>query len=166
MNIVRALLLTAALGLLATGCASEEKADATTDKVSSLDATFMPDSLLGYDLEPEATADLDTVSRSYIDAVRLYSLRDGDQLIATVQVGRFVEGAKWSSRSFQRSVLNQIGASTPNAIRLGDDTVFVTAGVKQRLAVWFRDGYLFVLGTRDEFDRPRSLLRESLEVTP
>lgn len=167
MMVQRALVLLALVGMLGAGCASEDKALATTtDKVQVLDAPFVPDTLLGYALEPEKTEGLDDVDRSYIEAVRLYSLREGDQLIATLQVGRFVEGVKWDTRSFQRGVLNQIGASTPNPIRLGEEIVFVTAGVKQRLAVWFRDGHLFVLGTRDEFARPRTLLREALEVKP
>ena len=167
MRVVRLLLALTLVGMLGAGCASEDKAEATTaSKVKPLDASFVPAELLGFKLDPEKTAGLDEVDRSYIEAVRLFSLRDGDQLVATLQVGRFVEGVEWAKRSFQRSVLNQIGASTPNPIRLGEDTVFVTAGVKQRLAVWFRDGYLFILGTRDEFDKPRTLLREALEVQP
>ena len=167
MRLVRALLLLAAIAVLGAGCAAEDKAAAnTTNHVEALDAAFVPATLLGYALEPEKTEGLGDVTRSHVEAVRLFSLRDGDQLVATLQVGRFVAGVEWNTRSFQRGVLNQIGASAPNPIRLGEDTVFVTAGVKQRLAVWFRDGYLFVLGTRDEFTRPRSLLREALEVKP
>jgi hypothetical protein len=167
MRIVRALVALAALGMLASGCSSEDKAAATVaDKVKPLDASFVPDKLLGYPLSPEKTDNRGDVERSYIEAVRLYSLRDGDQLVATLEVGRFVDGVEWNKRAFQRGVLNQIGASKPNRLRLGEDTVFATAGVKQRLAVWFRDGYLFVLGTRDEFTKPRTLLREALEIQP
>ena len=167
MRVARLALALAALGLLASGCGGEDSAAADTAvKVTQLDASFMPKELLGYTLDPEKTEGLGDFERSYIDAVRLYSLRDGDQLVATVQVGRFVDSAEWDERDFQRGVLNQIGASAPTASRLGEHTGYVTAGVKQRLAVWFRDGYLFVLGTRDEFTQPRTLLREALEVQP
>jgi hypothetical protein len=166
-HVAGALALLAAGGLLAAGCSSDDGEGAiTTDDVQVLDATFVPDSLLGYVVEAESTAGIDGVSRSYVDAVRLYSVRDGDQLIATLQVGKFSDGVKWATRSFQRSVLNQIGASSPEPARMGDDTIYLTTGVKQRLAVWFKAGYLFVLGTRDEFTRPRTLLREAVEVTP
>jgi len=162
------LLAPVAVALVASaGCSGEDEAGAvTTDQVAVLDATFMPDELLGLAVEPEATEGLADVTRSYVDAIRLHSLRDGDQLVATLQVGRFAPGVEWDDRRFQRGVLNQIGANAPDPVRLGDHIVFVTTGVKQRLAVWFTDGYFFVLGVRDEFDRPRTLLRAALEVTP
>jgi hypothetical protein len=156
-----------AVGITAAGCAGENEAEAvTTDDVKPLDAPFVPETMLGLAVDPEDTEGLDDVTGSYLEAVRLFSVRDGDQLVATFQVGRFADGVEWATRSFQRSVLNQVGATAPNPVRLGDDVVFVTSGVKQRLAVWFREGHLFVLGTRDEFDRPRTLLREALEVSP
>ena len=153
--------------LVGAGCAAEDDAGAvTTDDVKPLDADFVPSTLLGLAVVSESTEGIDDVGRSYLEAVRLYSLRDGEQLVATLQVGRFGAGVKWGSTSFQRSVLNQIGASTPEPVRLGDQTVYITTGVKQRLAVWFTEGHLFVLGAREEYTQPRTLLRAALEVSP
>lgn len=166
---MRALLLlpTVLLLLASAACSGEDQAEATTtDDVRALDADFVPSTILGLAVDPEETEGLGDVSRSYVEAIRLFSLRDGDQLVATLQVGRFGSGVKWAERKFQRSVLNQIGANAPDPVRVGDRIVYVTTGVKQRLAVWFTEGHLFVLGMREEFDRPRTLLREAMEVTP
>lgn len=166
-RLASAIALLVIAGALGAGCASEDEAAAvTTDAVEVLDADFMPATLLGLRVEPESTAGIDDVTRSYVEAVRLYSVRDGDQLVATLQVGRFGDGVKWATRKFQRSVLNQIGASSPEPLRMGDRTIYMTTGVKQRLAVWFEAGHLFVLGTRDEFSKPRTLLREAVEIAP
>jgi hypothetical protein len=161
----RSLVLALAVaGLAATGCAAEDEAGATAvDEVKPLEVDFVPSDLLGLDVEAETVSGIEDVRQSYVEAVQLYSVRDGDQLVATLQVGRFASGVEWATRRFQRSVLTQVGSTTPREVRVGDDVVFLTAGVKQRLAVWFRDGYLFVLGTRAEFELPRSLLRASLE---
>ena len=167
MKLVASLLVAALVVASASACSGEDEADAlTTDDVEELDADFVPATMLGLAVEPEKTEGLDDVGRSYIGATQLYSLRDGDQLAATLQVGRFNDGVKWASRAFQRRVLNQIGASNPRIATLGEERVYLTTGVKQRLAVWFKDHHLFVLGIREEFARPRTLLREALEVAP
>lgn len=162
------LLLPILLGLVATtACSGEDQAEATTtDDVQALDADFVPETILGLAVDPEDTEGLEDVNRSYVEAIRLYSLRDGEQLVATLQISRFSPGVKWAQKKFQRGVLNQVGANAPDPVRVGDRTVYLTTGVKQRVAVWFDGGYLFLLGIRDEFDRPRSLLREAMEVSP
>ena len=57
-------------------------------------------------------------------------------------------------------------SSAPRTERLGTDTVYLTTGTKQSIAVWFKDRYLFVLATRADYDEPRTLLRKALEIQP
>ena len=59
-----------------------------------------------------------------------------------------------------------MGGVVPKKVHLGHDVVYLTAGNQQRISVWFRGRYLFVLATRDDFDQPRTLLRQALDITP
>jgi hypothetical protein len=61
-------------------------------------------------------------------------------------------------------VVNQIGATAPRPVRLGHDTVYLTTGTRQSVAVWFKGRYLFVLATRADYEQPRTLLRRALEI--
>lgn len=156
------------MALIAVSCGDgSSAAEDAGGTVEVLDAGVVPETLLGLAVTseelPETLAD---VQRSYLDGVRLFGIRDGELLVATLQVGRFRDGADVGSDSFRARLLQQIGGAQPRQARMGDDTVFLTTGVKQDLTVWFRDRHLFILGTRQEFDRPRSLLREALALDP
>lgn len=156
-----------ALALSIAACGDDEET-AERAPVEELEASFVPSELLGLSVQPESAPEgLVDVRNSYLEAVRLFSLRsDDDQLLATLQVGRFGDDVEFRDPEFRRGLLSQLGSTRPQPVRVGEETVFLTAGVKQRLAVWFQDDHMFILGTRDEFDRPRTLLREALEVTP
>ena len=128
--------------------------------------TDIPDRVLDLTVKPESIASAQATERPYVDAVALYSLRREELLQATLQVSRFTDGAEPESARFRGSVINQIGSSVPKAFRMGGNTVWLTTGRRQALAVWFRDDHLFILSTRDEYGQPRRLLRQLLAVQP
>jgi hypothetical protein len=109
---------------------------------------------------------LASVRRTYLDATSVYSFRADDLLQATLQVSRFIDTARYQTDKFRRSLVNQIGSSKPNLVQVGDRQVFLTSGTGQRIAVWFRGRFMFVLATREDFRKPRTLLRNMLGLQP
>ena len=152
-----------------TGCARSEASVAPTPgrAVKALDLPGLPADLLGLRLARENVGDdLARVPKAYVDALSLWSLRRDDLVMATLQVSRFNAGAAVATDTFRKTVVNQIGATAPRPVRLGADTVYLTTGTKQSIAVWFKGRDLFVLTTRADYDRPRTLLRRALEIQP
>ena len=47
---------------------------------------------------------------------------------------------------------------------MGEQQVFILAGDRQGLSVWFKDQHMFVLSSREDFDFPRSLLRDAIAL--
>jgi hypothetical protein len=158
-----------AAALALAGCSrSDASVRPTPGKaVKALDIPNLPPDLLGLKLAPENVSDdLAKVPAAFVDALSLYSLRHNDLVMATLQVSRFNAGADVKAEKFRQTVVNQIGSSAPRTVRLGSDTVYLTTGTKQSMAVWFKDRYLFVLATRGDYDEPRTLLRKALEIKP
>lgn len=161
-----AALLVGALAL--GGCADTEAKErsAATSEVEAIPPDALPSQLLGLAVTPETVEGVEAQKKSYVEAVSLFGLREGEQLKATLQVSRFNEAAKPESAKFRGSVLNRIGGARPRRFRMGETDVHFTTATKQTLAVWFKGDYLFVLAARDDFNRPRSLVREALQVQP
>ena len=159
-----------ALALVAlAGCTRSDAAVAPTPgkAVQALDLPNLPPDLLGLRIAKEDVSDdLAKVPKAFVDALSLYSLRHNDLVMATLQVSRFVPGADVTSEHFRQTVVNQIGSSAPRTVRLGTETVYLTTGTKQSIAVWFKGSTLFVLATRADYDEPRTLLRQALRIEP
>lgn len=167
--------LLAVAGLALTGCGrSQARVEPTPgDQVKPLEVESLPAELSGLAVQREDVAG--TVARvdsTFIDSLGLYSLRKpastegGAELVqATLQVSRFSDGARYTSEEFRRTVVNQIGSARPRAFRLGERTVYLTTGTKQSIAVWFSGRHMFVLASRADYDHPRTLLREALELS-
>lgn len=156
-----------ALALVLTACGGGdpevERAEART--ISALDAAGVPGKLHGLTVDREDVDDtFESAKRPYIDGLVLFSLRDGDRLMATLQIARFADDAKWKTGRFRSSLLATIGGGSPRELRMGDQEVFITAGDRQGLAVWFKDQHMFVLSTREDFDFPRGLLRDAIDL--
>ena len=169
MNRLRLLGIVALAALALAGCTRSDASVAPTPgkAVKALALANLPPDLLGLKLAQEDVSDdLAKVPKAFIDALSLYSLRHNDLVMATLQVSRFNDGADVKAPKFRQTVVNQIGSSAPRTVRLGGDTVYLTTGTKQSIAVWFKDRYLFVLATRADYDEPRTLLRKALEITP
>jgi hypothetical protein len=159
-----------ALAVIAGACSSGVSVSDTatpTKKIKQLPGDLVPHEILGLAVAREdMTATLKGARRAYTDAVGLYSFRKDDLLEATLQVTKFNDKAKWTSRSFRSQVISQIGGSVPRQVRVGDDTVYLTRGTKQSLSIWFRGQHLLVLAVREDYLGPRTLLREALKVKP
>lgn len=105
--------------------------------------------------------------RTYVEGNAFYSVREPDGLLeATIQVTRFTKDAPVKSGRFKRQVVQQIGGSTPQVIKVGDQSVYLTAGAKQKLFAFFKERHLFVLSVRETYPQPRNLLRKALEIEP
>jgi hypothetical protein len=151
------------LGACGKGDPSVERAEART--IAALDADGVPGTLRGLSVEREDVEDtFETADRPYIDGLVLFSLRDGERLMATLQIARFADDAKWRTNRFRTSLLATIGGGKPRQLRMGEQEVYVTAGDRQGLAVWFKDQHMFVLSTREDYEFPRGLMRDAIEL--
>jgi hypothetical protein len=166
MRRVLVVLVVAALGAVAPACGSSSSDDAV-DEVRQLPADLLPSSVLGLSVRREDVKEaLERGRRPYVDALGLYSFRRNELLQATLQVSRFTDGADVDKASFRLQLIDGLGTSAVRQMRLGDDTVYLTTGQRQNVAVWFRGPYLFVLTVRQDFTQPRSLLRQALRFQP
>lgn len=156
-------LLVAALALGATSCGNPEVTVGVT-KVKQLEREgLVPTEILGLAVAQEPLPEGLDGKRTYVDSVGLYSFREGNQLQATMQVSHFTKDSDHKSAKFRASVVAQVGSVVPKAFRMGDETIYLTSGRKQTIAVWFREDYLFLMNTREEYETPRSLVRAVLE---
>lgn len=154
------------LAVLTAGCGGDEPTAAPT-KIELLPKDLLPASMAGLRVAPE---DIEgTVKgakrQSYLESAGLYSFRTEDDLLqATLQVSKFDDVARYKDPDFRQSVLLQIGSTVPRAFRMGDQTVYLSTGRRQNVVIWFKEKYLFVLSTREEFGKPRTLLREAINL--
>lgn len=150
------------------GCgdnADVARADART--IAPLDADALPAEVLGLAVQREDIADvLDGTKRPYLDRAGLYSLREGETLQATLQIGHFAAGVDHESAEFRDRLLTTVGGGSIRELRLSDRQVYLTTGDRQQVALWFDGPHLFILSTREEYTTPRALLRAALELQP
>ncbi|MBV8961185.1 MAG: hypothetical protein JOZ37_15665 [Actinobacteria bacterium] len=167
MRRASALALALAIAVAMGGCGSSGGGRSSAPKIGSLPADAVPSKVLDLTVAQEDVHDaLSQVTRTYLDATSIYSFRSADLLQATLQLSRFLASARYQSTKFQQTLVAQIGSTSPTQVRVGDRTVYLTAGNQQRIAVWFRGRYMFVLATREDFSQPRTLLRDLLQVQP
>jgi hypothetical protein len=151
--------------LLGSACGGDGP-KAAASEVTALDASILPAELLGLRVAVEEIGGAKNVKDPFVESVGLYSLREGELLQGTLQVSRFSADADSETSRFRQAVVQQIGSTVPKRYRMGGQTVYLTAGKRQSIAVWFRGRYFFVLSMREEFGRPRALLRSALEIAP
>jgi hypothetical protein len=165
--IVRALCVALAVGALAACGESAAVEQAEARQIVAIDADRLPSQLLGLQVKREDIAEvLDGTKRPYLDEAGLYSLREGETLQATLQVGRFAEGVDHTRPEFRDKLLTTVGGGSIRELQLGDRQVYLTTGDRQQVALWFQDSYLMVLSTREEYETPRALLRATMELQP
>lgn len=146
-------------------CSSDDGLDQASGKIELIKSDRIPGELLGLQVQSEdVSKTLSELKRSWADGVGLYSFRREELVQATLQINHFNENAKYKDAGFRRQILQQIGGTAPREINVGDEDVFVTQSTKQTLAIWFEGEHLFVLSIRQDFEKPRSLLRAALEL--
>lgn len=169
---LRRLLVIGLLGTVAVGtgaCGREDAATKAADArvIVALEDSPVPPTLHGLRVQEEDIEEsLDGVKRPYLEATTLYSLRAGEALQATLQVGRFTGEPRYRSASFRRSLANRVGNGSANDVRMGRQQLWLTSGDRQAIAIWFRGDHVFILSSREEYTASRALLREALEITP
>lgn len=157
----RAGALTCALLLLVASPAEPAPADIPVDAV--------PTTIGGLTSAPEDITPLvkkHLGPKSYLTSTRLWSLRDGQRLRGTLQVGKLVPDAEPRSREFQRLVVARIGQAGARRRVVGDTSLWVTVSNEQALYIWFRPQHVLILSVAGDFPKPRALLREALVVRP
>jgi hypothetical protein len=154
--------------LASCGGAAEAKVSQVRGKdVKPIDAKVLPTSMQGLAVAPEEVlSSIAPARRSEVEAAGMFSLRAGDLLEATLQVSRLRNEKRFRTPSFRALVVSQIGSSLAHKTRLDDMDVYLTTGAKQRVAVWFKGRYFFILSMRDDYKYQRSLVRTALGVNP
>lgn len=105
-------------------------------------------------------------STSYLASTRLWAVRAGEHLRATLQVSRFVPDARPEDEAFRERIVGQISSSGSRERVLGGQAVFATSANQQPLYIWFRGPSLFVLSVAADYPEPRAVLRRTLELKP
>lgn len=150
---------------LSAACGSSAPKGTSAGDIKQLPEDLLSGTYLG--LEPKREDIGDSLesqeANAYIDAVGLYSLRQGDRLEATLQISQLSGQARPSDPEFQKLVADQIGGSKVQAFVMDGRNVYRSSQRKQSLSSWFRGDYFMVLSVRDTYDEPRALLRVLLE---
>jgi hypothetical protein len=158
------------LAALLTGCAREvEPIGARTRDAAPMRAGAIPPKLAGLDVKQESLKETLTKAERahYVDATALFSLRKADnELQATLQVSRFRDDPDYRTRTFRRLIVNRIGSTQPRALKIGTDVVHLSSAKGLLIAMWFRPDHMFVLAIRDNYTKPKSLIRPALAISP
>jgi hypothetical protein len=161
------LVLLAAIAPACGGAAEAKVSQVSGKDVRPIEATIVPSKILGLAVaSEEVLGSIAAARRSEVEAAGMFSLRSGDLLQATLQVSRLRDDRRFRTASFRALVVSQIGSSLAHKTRLDDIDVYLTSGARQRVAVWFKGRYFFILSMRDDYRYQRSLIRTALEVTP
>jgi len=163
------------LGLAALGgliappaTANSRSTPSGSNAAGKVRADAVPPSLLGLASKPEDVSRpmKQAGAKAYVSDIRLWSLREGDRLRATVEVGRFSADAP-DSASFRAHVAEQVGSAAARPRRIGQQFVYVSAGNRQVFYLWYRGQSFVLLGVPADAGIGRSLLRVAIaEVKP
>lgn len=126
----------------------------------------IPATIDGLTVKAEQVTKAKHSDRQYLSSIKLYSLRKGKLLEATLEFGRFRSSAPVSSVSFQRSIAQQLGTTVPVEQRLGGVAVYLAKAKSLTLAAWFSGRQLTILSIRTGYVTPKSLIRSALDLTP
>jgi hypothetical protein len=160
-----------ALAALSGGCSgpsSEKVTVRPSGAPTSVRPDLLPPQFAGLNVTPEDVSALEkkVAKTSYVSSTRLWGLRAGDRLKATLQVSTFVPDSDPTNEKFQRTIVALIAESSWRPRMLEGTRVYVTAANQQPEYIWFRDSSLFVLAVAVDHPAPRSILRQALELRP
>ncbi|MGH9198408.1 MAG: hypothetical protein ACRD1T_22075 [Acidimicrobiia bacterium] len=162
MSRARVLLAVAALFVL-TSCDGQQAAPVVSGEVKPL-TIELPEQVLGLKVAQEDVSGSLAAfkGRTYLESVGLFSMREGDLLRATYQVGRFNSLARAESKEFRRELAGLAGS--PEELRMGSKEVSQVTGNQQITYIWFEGRGLYVLTVHREFPFGRTLLRKLIEM--
>ena len=164
-------LLVVALAAASSGCTTP-RSNAAAPRAPGAPRVVdeaMPAELLGLRAtEEDVSVPLEEAGeRAYVTDVRLWALREGERLRATVQVGRFAADAPVSDPAFRDRVAGQVGGTAPIVRKIGEDLVYVGAGNRQTFYGWFRGPHFVLLSVPADATNGRAIARVALrEVRP
>jgi len=159
----RVVLAGAFLALATIACGSGGVKDASGDNNAPALAQ-LPQQVLGLRVKPEdISSKLKSVKRPYVDAVAVYSLRDGDLLKASLQLNRFNSAARPHDQNFIGTIVSTIGGAAAQQYRMGNEDVYATTATDQVIFTWFKGKGMFVLAVQKSFPFPRTLLRRLID---
>jgi hypothetical protein len=126
----------------------------------------MPSQLLGLTVNQEdISTDVSNVkTATYVGTVALFTMREGEELKASLQVAGFNDLARPDTETFRRQVIGLMGTSFPQELRVGDATVYMSPGNQQILYTWFKGRGFCVLTARRDYPFRRALLRKLLPI--
>jgi len=130
-------------------------------------AIKVPDKLVDLSVAQESVCSTLSVTAHTpgINAVDLFSIRRPDKvLIATLEVARLRPDLDPRSSEVQGSIVEHVGDTSPQKLRVGDTFVWVSQARGLTLMTWFHRDKVLILAVRDIFDRPRTLLRQTLGI--
>ena len=156
-----------AIGACGQGKSSRADRGVAGKTIKPLAAGLVPGQVLGLQTsEEDVSKALAGGNQSYVETTSVYSFRKDNLLEATMQVSRFLNGANYQSPKFRETLVASVGGVLPTQVRVGQDVVYLTAANQQRIAVWFKGPYLFIVATREDYGQPRALVRQLLGVNP
>jgi hypothetical protein len=131
-------------------------------------ADLVPKNFAGFtaNLEDIAPLEKEAGKMSYLAHTRLWALRQGDRLRATLQVGTFVANSNPEDHAFQQTLVSQIASAAWRTRTLGGLPVFVTSANHQPMYIWIKNDVLFVLTLGAGASSPRAVLRQALGLQP
>lgn len=146
-------------------CGTPTATGVSGKSISALPDNALPATLAGLDVHPEGVKNLLVDTRdAYVRAIGLYSLRQNNLVIATLQISKLTSKFDYKNEKQRALLVSRVGGSRPEVHRLGSQIVYLTLGLRQQLSVWFSGRTLFILSARQDFDRPRTLLRDAVEL--
>lgn len=164
-RVIAALCFAAAVALSA--CGTPSAGGLSGHAIKPVPANAIPPTLADLETHQEDVAStVGQAQNSYADRLSLYSLRKNNLVYATLEVSRLTGKFDYSSNKQRTLLADKIGGAKSEAYHVGPTTVYLTTGVRQSIDVWFRGRWLFVLSVRQDYDKPRTLVRDALQVNP
>jgi hypothetical protein len=154
-----------AVAALAGACGNDSPKGVPGNAVKPIAARSLPSTILGLEVhEEDVKNSLNEAKNTYATQASLFSLRDENLVVATLQATSLSDQFDYKSAKERTALAIKIGGGRAQQFRVGADTVYITQGQRQRIALWFRGRNLFVLSVRQDYEKPRSLIREALEI--
>lgn len=124
-------------------------------------ASAVPGELGGLAAQPEDVEGQfeQVASRAWLSDVKMWSLRQGSELRATVQVGSIARDAELDDEDFRAEVINGVGTTAPRPRLIASRPVWITSGNNQTLAIWFHGAYMVLASVSKDHPQDLGLLR-------